>query len=196
MSDYYRYQEPPKKEQTPMFVSVLVIATALAFIAAVLLPLFASARQASYHTMAISRFRQVGTALQVYCSNYDDRYPLSRNWSSSCDPSLVGADERGVGMAFNSVLNAFPGSSMDDAQQTIVIFESTKTDPNASDHLTSIYWRSVGRCLVGRGDSSVKSILKTDRFGPVALNGPLGDPKWAPETTPPAPKPGPAIMRK
>jgi hypothetical protein len=192
MSDYYRYQEPPKKQQAPTFVAVLIVAAALAFVAAVLLPVFASARQASYHTMAISRFRQVGTALQVYCSNYDDRYPLSRNWSSSCDPLLVGADERGVGMAFNSALNAFPGSSMDDVQQTIVIFESTKTEPNAYDHLTSIYWRGAGRCLVGRGDSSVKSIRETDHFGSVALNGPLGDPKLAPE--PPAPKPKATIM--
>ncbi len=59
-------------------IELLVVIAIIAILAAILFPVFAQAKQAAKKTATLSQFKQIGTALQIYASDYDDGYPT---WS-------------------------------------------------------------------------------------------------------------------
>jgi prepilin-type N-terminal cleavage/methylation domain-containing protein len=58
-------------------IELLVVIAIIAILAAILFPVFAQAKEAAKKTATLAQYKQVGTASQIYLSDYDDLYMLS-----------------------------------------------------------------------------------------------------------------------
>lgn len=58
-------------------IELLVVIAIIAILAAILFPVFAQAKDAAKKTQSISNLKQVGTAVAIYNSDYDDVMPAS-----------------------------------------------------------------------------------------------------------------------
>src|SRR6185503_5150325 len=58
-------------------IELLVVIAIIAILAAILFPVFAQAKEAAKKTATLAQYKQVGTASQIYLSDYDDLYPLT-----------------------------------------------------------------------------------------------------------------------
>lgn len=56
-------------------IELLVVIAIIAILAAILFPVFASAKTAAKKTASLSNVKQIGTASQIYLSDYDDTTP-------------------------------------------------------------------------------------------------------------------------
>ena len=59
-------------------IELLVVIAIIAILAAILFPVFASAKESAKKSATLSQFKQIGTALQMYATDYDDGFPT---WS-------------------------------------------------------------------------------------------------------------------
>ncbi|MBL8059097.1 MAG: prepilin-type N-terminal cleavage/methylation domain-containing protein [Chthonomonas sp.] len=62
-------------------IELLVVIAIIAILAAILFPVFASAREAAKKTQALSNTKQTGTSIIQYCTDNDDMYPFSHRMS-------------------------------------------------------------------------------------------------------------------
>jgi prepilin-type N-terminal cleavage/methylation domain-containing protein len=62
-------------------IELLVVIAIIAILAAILFPVFAQAKQAAKKTQAISNFKQAGTAVAMYTTDFDGGYMLSNSGS-------------------------------------------------------------------------------------------------------------------
>ncbi|MFQ6098647.1 MAG: DUF1559 domain-containing protein, partial [Armatimonadota bacterium] len=58
-------------------IELLVVIAIIAILAAILFPVFARAKAKAKQTACISNLKQLGLAVKMYISDYDDRYPDS-----------------------------------------------------------------------------------------------------------------------
>ncbi|MBP5273624.1 MAG: DUF1559 domain-containing protein [Abditibacteriota bacterium] len=58
-------------------IELLVVIAIIAILAAILFPVFAQAREKARQTQCLSNFRQIGTAFQMYASDWDEYLPSS-----------------------------------------------------------------------------------------------------------------------
>jgi len=58
-------------------IELLVVIAIIAILAAILFPVFAQAREKARQTTCLSNSKQIGTAVQMYMSDYDETLPLS-----------------------------------------------------------------------------------------------------------------------
>ncbi len=58
-------------------IELLVVIAIIAILAAILFPVFAQAKVAAKKTQDISNIKQIGTAMQIYVTDYDDRLPMA-----------------------------------------------------------------------------------------------------------------------
>lgn len=63
------------KHKAFTLIELLVVIAIIAILAAILFPVFAQAKAAAKKTQCISNCKQIGVALQIYLSDYDDKYP-------------------------------------------------------------------------------------------------------------------------
>lgn len=63
-------------------IELLVVIAIIAILAAILIPVFASAKVAAKRTQSVSNLKQLGTAVQMYLGDYDDRYPRTMDTST------------------------------------------------------------------------------------------------------------------
>src|SRR4051812_37195731 len=82
-------------------IELLVVIAIIAILAAILFPVFAQAKEAAKKTTCISNLKQVGLALTMYLTDYDDTFPWSTSsmqsgwtWYQSVDPYV----KAGVGL--------------------------------------------------------------------------------------------------
>jgi prepilin-type N-terminal cleavage/methylation domain-containing protein/prepilin-type processing-associated H-X9-DG protein len=59
-------------------IELLVVIAIIAILAAILMPVFAQAREKARQTSCLSNFKQVGTGMMMYVQDYDESYPVSR----------------------------------------------------------------------------------------------------------------------
>jgi len=57
-------------------IELLVVIAIIAILAAILFPVFARARRAAMKTSCLNNLKQLGTAVNMYTSDWDDRFPL------------------------------------------------------------------------------------------------------------------------
>src|SRR5579871_1217797 len=57
-------------------VELLVVVTIIAVLAAILLPVFAFARQSAHRSVCLSNVRQLALGVQMYADDYEETYPL------------------------------------------------------------------------------------------------------------------------
>ncbi len=56
-------------------IELLVVIAIIAILAAILFPVFARAREKARQTACLSNCKQMGLAVMMYCSDYDEMYP-------------------------------------------------------------------------------------------------------------------------
>lgn len=75
-------------------IELLVVIAIIAILAAILFPVFAQARAKARQTACLSNLKQLGSAFQMYLSDYDEQLPLAayataqdfRTWHELTDP--------------------------------------------------------------------------------------------------------------
>jgi len=60
-------------------IELLVVIAIIAILAAILFPVFAKAREQAEKTQCLSNIKQLATCTIMYCSNYNNRFPLGVN---------------------------------------------------------------------------------------------------------------------
>src|SRR3989440_7237437 len=56
-------------------IEVLVVIAIIAILAAILVPVFAQAREAARKTSCLSNTKQIGSAYMMYVQDYDEHFP-------------------------------------------------------------------------------------------------------------------------
>ena len=72
---------PPRRGFT--LIELLVVIAIIALLAAILFPVFASAREKARQTACLSNMRQIGTAILTYTQDYDELIVPSQNGSGA-----------------------------------------------------------------------------------------------------------------
>jgi prepilin-type N-terminal cleavage/methylation domain-containing protein len=68
-------------------IELLVVIAIIAILAAILFPVFAQAREAARKASCTSNMKQIGLAIQSYCTDYDETYPPSQAGPNSANAS-------------------------------------------------------------------------------------------------------------
>jgi|SRR5579872_1162161 len=82
-------------------VELLVVIAIIAVLAAILLPVFASARSAALNTLDMSNIRQLGLASMLYVGDNDDRYVPIGSWNDPTITPLMSPSGPAPGVAWN-----------------------------------------------------------------------------------------------
>lgn len=134
--------KPHNQNQGFTLIELLVVIAVIAILAAILFPAFAQAREKSRQTSCLSNVRQVGLSIEMYRTDFDERFPAGlgiaegerlwagEGWAGQCHPytknagvfscptdtrTLAGARNFRVSYGYNINLLAFPGDWDDKA---------------------------------------------------------------------------------
>jgi general secretion pathway protein G len=69
-------------------IELLVVIAIIALLAAILFPVFATARAAARKTVCLSNLRQIGIGLRMYADDYDGLAPAARDASDAFVPAI------------------------------------------------------------------------------------------------------------
>jgi len=67
-------------------IELLVVIAIIAILAAILFPVFAKAREKARQASCASNLKQVGVAMTMYASDYDDLYAYGADWQDKAFP--------------------------------------------------------------------------------------------------------------
>jgi prepilin-type N-terminal cleavage/methylation domain-containing protein len=76
-------------------IELLVVIAIIAILAAILFPVFASAKESAKHTAELSQAKQIGTSVHLYLADYDDGMPIFYAYNSqppAGDPGHKGVE--------------------------------------------------------------------------------------------------------
>jgi prepilin-type N-terminal cleavage/methylation domain-containing protein len=66
---------PLKKGRGFTLIELLIVIAIVAILTAILVPVFAQAREKAHQTQCITHLRQIGTAFKLYIQDYDEQFP-------------------------------------------------------------------------------------------------------------------------
>jgi len=107
-------------------IELLVVIAIIAILAAILFPVFSRARENARKTACLSNLRQIGTALMMYCQDWDERFPPA--WL--CDPHY--ATGRGSFVAWFPALGPYVKNQQ--------VFECPSTNGDKYSEIFMGYW--------------------------------------------------------
>jgi prepilin-type N-terminal cleavage/methylation domain-containing protein len=85
-----------KRRAAFTLIELLVVIATIAVVAAILYPVFASAKRSAKRTTALSNVEQIGEALRLYLNDYDDtlrfRIPSIPSWPGYGDFPAIDSD--------------------------------------------------------------------------------------------------------
>lgn len=143
-------------------IELLVVIAIIAILAAILFPVFSKAREKARQASCTSNLKQIGTAVQIYVQENDEKFPAATGWAANIGLSgkVLICPTKGKSMpngyGYSSALNARTmgeveaewGVSADqiplvgDAQSTVTnntLFLNTDTDPRHGGKLLMSY---------------------------------------------------------
>jgi general secretion pathway protein G len=102
-------------------IELLVVIAIIALLAAILFPVFASAREKGRQAVCISNIRQIGDAITIYTSDYDDYFPYGVDPSDKYStPNIWAARGLGTFMQNMRLLNPWPGAAPPGSQPGVI----------------------------------------------------------------------------
>jgi len=118
----------PKGGRGFTLIELLVVIAIIAILAAILFPVFAQAREKARQATCASNLRQLGVAIQMYHTDYDQRYPF---WS-------WGANGQGGGNMISLWhLAIFP------YVKNVGVYSCPSDGQNWGQATTDLYWWSI-----------------------------------------------------
>jgi prepilin-type N-terminal cleavage/methylation domain-containing protein len=78
----------PRNRGAFTLIELLVVIAIIAVLAAIIFPVFATARGKARQTACLSNLKQLGTAIQMYAQDYDGLAPYSRDASDAFIPQI------------------------------------------------------------------------------------------------------------
>ncbi len=118
---------------------MLVMLVFVPIVAAVLLPVFAQAREKARSTVCMDRMRHVGLAMAMYAQDYDGHDPLRQDWCDSLLPYARGREggaapgsifqcpslpQQRAAQAYNAFLSGVSRDRIPSPYRTIAVFDS------------------------------------------------------------------------
>lgn len=124
-------------------LSLAIFAIAgLAFLAAILMPVFASAKLAAQRTACFSKIKELSQGTELYRADFDDRLMTASRWTDQIspyqeEPAYSCIEGQGVrySYAFNRSLSDRQASEIASPEQTPLFFDSKIMFPNVAGGL-------------------------------------------------------------
>jgi prepilin-type processing-associated H-X9-DG protein len=166
----------PRRSTSPMAVFGLVIGGCLVLAvvlvggaAAILFPVYSSARRAATSASCTSNLKQIATGLMMYSQDYNDQLPPSATWQAEVMPyiksqQVFACPDRGpapVGYAYNILLDRRPMRQILSPAATPMAFDSGLG--SGADRLESFVIPHAGRGNVAFADGHVKALPTAPR---------------------------------
>jgi prepilin-type N-terminal cleavage/methylation domain-containing protein/prepilin-type processing-associated H-X9-DG protein len=132
-------------------IELLVMVAIIAILAAILLPVFASAREAARKTACLSNMRQIGMAIEMYSNDHDQAYPQSKR--TEAQPQIAdasgGIEDPDYGSVFAMILpyTGHGGTSSEDQLFRQKLF-ACPSDPAPYDPLCPTRYNPGGPAVI------------------------------------------------
>ncbi len=122
---------------------------AMMVLAAILFPVFKQAGSKVKSTICISNLRNLGTAVQMYVQDYDDKFPIADSWAdrtypyfknynvTRC-PSVSATDKGKYGYAYNDKIAGVRYAKIKNPAISPLIYDSSNLQKSAHDAFTSL----------------------------------------------------------
>jgi len=113
-------------------IEMLVVIVIIAILAAILFPVYSSARGKARQAVCLSNMRQIVMAMMLYASNHGGRLPNSVTWDSDIQPYLKNYDilrcpddpeDRAVSYFMPEELSGVKLDSIDRPSDTVLLYE-------------------------------------------------------------------------
>ena len=150
---------PKKKPNVLIWVLVglcVMCIPCIAVFAAILFPVFAQAKLAARLTQTMYQLKRVGTAVAIYQTDFDDKFPPKMDSVSSSYPYLAPYLKTSIPESYNPAGSGFDGNSSLAGQPVTKIAMPNKTYV----FFDSAMW-STNRRVVLYADSSAKRVQET-----------------------------------
>jgi len=168
-------------------IELLVVIAIIAILAAILFPVFASARAKARQTACLNNEKQIGTALMMYCQDFDETLPLNSgdvsdylkagaaaNWIVGIQPYLKNTD---VVFVCPDSVPAINNSGPDGSSAVPTQFGNTSMQGNAAVMQKPLAFLPAPANLIFVGEEHI------------SVNRALLRPRVKPNTCPPNPVP-------
>ena len=164
---------PQARSNSPWMIIIILLGgcgvlgvAVIAVMAAVLFPVFAQSREAARKAACLSNVKQASMGLQMYCQDYDEKFPPPGQWQAALNPYIKNTrvyvcpsrQELLSGYAYNSLLDKKSVGDIAAPANAPTIFESNVGLPNYADQLQSFTVPHIGVGAVGFADGHVKSL--------------------------------------